>query len=108
MKTEKTTKPKQSSKPQSHVISGSNTVANDLPYEIVTSLRLKRSKIKPGIEYQKVSVPNMPTDTLRNLSTLGVRYGVTADEIILGLIDRELADVNGGSTLSHWIPVLNL
>jgi len=82
------------------------TIPNNLPYDIVGTFRLKRSKINEATD-RKVGF-FMSDDTFMQLNQLGMKYGVTFDEILKGLTDRELADVNGGSTLSHWIPVLNL
>lgn len=78
---------------------------NELPYDLVSAFRLKRSK--PSQSDQLVSFL-LNSEDFKRVSLIGINYGVTFDEVIKGLLDREFADVNGGSTLSHFIPVLNV
>ncbi len=80
------------------------TPGNDLPYEIVSSFRLKR--LKPKTSDQMIKLLIDPED-FKELQLLGIKYGVTYCEVLKGLLNQQLADVNGGSTLTHFIPVLN-
>jgi hypothetical protein len=79
------------------------TLQNDLPYEIVSSFRLKRLKPKSTDQLIKLLID---CEDFKQLQLLGIKYGVTYCEVLKGLLNRELMDVNNGSTLSHYIPVL--
>ncbi|MDN3584739.1 hypothetical protein [Mucilaginibacter flavus] len=82
-----------------------DALKNALPYEVVGSYRVKRLKPKPTD--QKIGMLIDPED-FKQLQLIGLRYGVTFCEVVKGFLNREIADVNGGSTLSHFIPVLNI
>jgi hypothetical protein len=73
-------------------------------YEIVTSLRLKRSFVQA--DARKVGMFLSESDFYW-LNTTGIRYGVTFDEIVKALITKEQMS-NGTSDLSNYIPALNL
>lgn len=79
------------------------TFQNDLPYELVSSFRLKRLKPKATDQLIKLLIDS---EDFKQLQLLGIKYGVTYCEVLKGLLSRELMDVNNGSTLSHYIPVL--
>jgi hypothetical protein len=84
---------------------GVNTLTTDLPYDVISSFRLKRTKPKPQDQLIKMLIDS---EDFKQVQLLGVKYGVTFCEVFKGLLNRELADVNNGSTLSHFIPVLQV
>lgn len=88
-------------------IKSTQTAPAGLPYEIVHSLRLKRSLRK---ETDVKFCVHFPAADFQQLSVTGIQLGVTVDEVILGLVARELTDmeINGNTNLSKYIPVLNL
>jgi len=73
--------------------------------EVVTSFDLLRTVAK---EDDKLVSFKCDPDLFKDLQLLGIKTGVAFCEVIKGLVIRELADVNGGSTLTHFIPALNV
>lgn len=101
----KSTKPTGVAINKPDVVKTTTTHNTDLPWDVVGSFRLKRSK--PPLDARRVGF-DMDDNTFKELNLLGIKYGVTFCEVLKGLVDRELMDVNNGSTLTHFIPVLNL
>lgn len=82
------------------------TKSTDAPYDLITALNLKRSKLTPALSH-KVNF-YMTEDQFRGISMIGIKHGVSFDEALKGLIERELAGNAPGAGLDTFIPVLNL
>jgi len=102
MATKQTTPTKTKKVTKAQIVTEVEKPVNKPKIELVTSLNLKRAFVSNGVRASFF----LSEEEYRDLNLLGIKLGVTWDEVVRGLIAQHLASTDQLSGVKYFIPAL--